>query len=1376
MSDAALVQAIAAYVPPSLVRQVLSGAPPVPGEPRSSEAVVLFADISGFTPMSEALSRVGRQGAEQMNQHLNTTFSATIARIAAYGGEVAAFGGDAILAFFPQSADETAMSVAWRALACAQAMREAMTAFERIETLAGLFSLRMKYGLSQGRIIVVNVGSSETGLEFVIAGACVDQAVENENYAQSGQIIADGSLVDLLGERVVITPVNPSAACVEAVEVAPTLTRPAIEYAGLSQQERQNILDAVAPYLPTQFFEDLVAKGSFVGDHRPITNLFVYFAGLDYDRDLDVGHKLQTYVLRAQEIIHRYDGTLNRVLTGDKGSQMHILFGAPVAHEDDKARALRCALKLREELSALPFIASQRMGLASGYVFAGPVGAVTHLKHAETEKWPAVMRSEYTVMGDIVNLSARLTGVCPPGQIIADPYTRSRTAQRFEFRSFGPVKLKGKSQPVTPYLVEGERAAENTLVTRYLLSERALVGRRHECTIIERVVDQAIHGQGQVLAVTGPAGVGKSRLVEEAVRRWLRAAGVGYGGDCVSHGAEIPYLPWADLWRAQFDLHENDSPQERQVKIIRAGQRLGLELDEWTALAAGLLGLPVRQEEHPALATLDAQARQRRLLALTADLIVAQARRTPTLLLFEDLHWADRASLELIDYVAERVAGLPILVCLAYRPRPDLALDCLRWSFCHTIALGELSEEDGAALVHSILGDVELPAAFLHLVHAKAQGNPLFVEELVNGLVDVGLLVPENGGYRVTSDLTRIQIPDTIEAVLLARIDRLAAPNRDVLRVASVIGRQFGFGVLRGIYPYPMIEAELLDRLTHLERLDLTRLERPDPELEYLFKHALTQEVAYANLPFAQRRDLHQRIGRFLEQHYRDHLETLYGTLAHHFAEGGQAAEALFYALAAGEQAQALFANPEALAHYAQAERLLAQLSPGAHTHEAARLYLNRGDLHTLLGNFDRAEADLQHALSLSETSHDRQAQAQALNLMAHLRYWQARNEEMLELAHQALALAEAENHTRETMMALHRTAMAWVELGQYPEAMAAFLRARTLAEALDDRRTLSSIHMGIAVAAFNQGQFRDALDALQQLLVLYRESGDKDRTSNCLSNIANIQFYLGELARARAAFEESIAIDREIGKRAGLAYGLCDWGALHCHCGDYAAGLAAMNEAIAIFDEIDDQAGRAYGELALGRHYYLDAGQKDTAQRLLSRASRVFQDGESHEETAEALLALGQLSLRRDDYAQARTELSQALTLCQDHGLRWRLPEATVRMAELALAQGDPMQAAARVQETLTAIASGGCPDFAPAAQLVLAHLADEPLPHYEQALSAARQRSRRIDLARTLVVVGRYLRERSAADLRAQGRVYLNEAQAISDGLRLLPSSSSS
>jgi adenylate cyclase len=1367
----ALVQTIAPYVPLCLVRQILTGSPPSPGEIAPAEAAVLFADISGFTPMAEALARAGRQGAEEMNRHLNGTFSATIAHITAYGGEVAAFGGDAILAFFPRQGDETARRVAWRALNCALEMRQTMESFAHIETLAGPFSLRMKFGLSFGRILIVNVGSRQYGLEFVLAGSPVDRAASNENYAESGQVIADASILGLVGDRATALPIAPETECVLTIEPTSPPAQSPLNYSNLTEQQQQALLDVITAYLPPKLYEDLASKGSLIGDHRPVTSLFVYFAGLDYDHDADVGAKLQTYVTRSQEIIYRYDGTLNRVLTGDKGSEMHILFGAPVAHEDDKARALRCALALQQVPSELAFIRAQRIGLASGYVFAGPVGAVAEQQQITAEGQLPVARAEYTVMGDIVNLSARLTGVCPPRQVIVDAYIRSRTAQRFEFRSFGPVKLKGKAQPVAPYLLERERPTENTLATRYLLSRRPLVGRSNEMATVREAVTDALGGKGRVLAITGLAGVGKSRLMEEAVRLWLQGHGVGFGGDCVSHGAETPYLPWADLWRAQFDLREKDSPQERLEKILRFGRGLGLDLSEWAALVGGILGLSPYPlgEEHPALAPLDPQARHRRLLDLTADLIGAQAGRTPILLLFEDLHWADRSSLELIDHVSERIADLPILICMAYRPHASVGLTCLERPICRRLQVGELSAQEEKDLIHAMLGDVALPAAFVQLVNSKAQGNPLFVEEFVKGLVDAGLLQRDNGRYHIVDSLERVEIPDTLEAVLLARIDQLAVPSRDVLRVASVVGRQFAYGVLRGIYPYEMLEAEMLERLEDLERLDLTRLERPEPELEYLFKHALTQDVAYESLPFILRRDLHQRIGRFLEQHYGDRLETMYGTLAHHFSRGGQTKQALSYALAAGGQAQVLFANAEALAHYRQAENLLAQLPIHEHEPEAMQLYLSRGDLHTLMGNFDEAEADLERGLELAADAQWARAQAQALNGLAYLRYWQTRNEETVQMARRALSLAKAGDHRREMMMALYYIGMALDELKDRSAAIEYYEQARTLAETLGDRRTLSAIQMGIAVAAFNQGRLRSALEALEGLLVICRASGDKHRVSNCLSNIANTLYYLGDWERARAAFQESIAINREIGKRIGLAYSLSDLGTLCCHQGDYAAGLAALEEAVDIFEEIGDDSGRAYGELTLGRGYYLDVGPEEEAERLLSRALPVLRAGESHEQETEALLALGRLHLGRGEPDRVRAELEQALALCQQHNLYWQRPEATVHLAELALAQGDAAKARDLAERTLGEIADGGCPDLSPAAHLVLARLADEPLQHYESAVDSARQRSRRIDLARTLVEVGGYLRDRPETELRAQGRAYLGEAQTMLEEIGL-------
>ena len=659
----------------------------------------------------------------------------------------------------------------------------------------------------------------------------------------------------------------------------------------------------------------------------------------------------------------------------------------------------------------------------------------------------------------------------------------------------------------------------------------------------------------------------------------------------------------------------------------------------------------------------------------------------------------------------------------------------------------------------------------MHQVNAKTQGNPLFIEELINNLIDIGLL-HQDSTYRVAGALEQVEIPDTIEAVLLARMDRLAAPNRDLLRVASVIGRQFAYGVLRGIYPYTMSTAEMQERLAALEQLDLTHLERPEPELEYLFKHALTQDVAYKNLAFALRRNLHERIGRFLETHYQDHLETIYGTLAHHFAQGGQPEQALSYALAAGAQAGSLFANDEALAYYHQAERLLSQLPAKSFEGQAFQLYLDRGQLGTLLGNFDQAEADLQRGVELAASLASPRAQAQALNGLAYLCYWQAHNEEMLRLARQALALAEKGHYQREAMTALRYIAIAHEELRDHDQAIAFFTRARTLAEKLDDRQALSAIHMGIAVSAFNQGRLRHALDALERLLVIYRESGDKHRASDCLSNIANTRYYLGDLAAAHAAFAESIHIDREIGKRAGLAYGLRDLGGLHCHQGHYAAGLAALQEAAAIFDEIDDKAGRAWCDLALGREYYLDVGLQEEAKTCLRRALPALQAGESHEEVVEALLGLGRLDLQQRRHAQAQTHLKRALALCQSHHLRWRQPEAYARLAELALSQGQAELAQHFAQQTFDAVAAGGCPDLAPIAHLVLAQITQEPLQHYTLAVDTARQRSRCIDLARTLLQAGHYLSTQETEHRPiSRGQAYLRKARALLQDMALSP-----
>jgi tetratricopeptide (TPR) repeat protein len=352
----------------------------------------------------------------------------------------------------------------------------------------------------------------------------------------------------------------------------------------------------------------------------------------------------------------------------------------------------------------------------------------------------------------------------------------------------------------------------------------------------------------------------------------------------------------------------------------------------------------------------------------------------------------------------------------------------------------------------------------------------------------------------------------------------------------------------------------------------------------------------------------------------------------------------------------------------------------------------------------------------------------------------------MLNLARQAQALAETGDHFAQMMIALRHAGTALEELEQHDAALDFFQRARLLAEALGDAHALSVVNMNIAVAAVNQGRYESALEAFEALLDIYRKSGDKHRASDCLTNIANTLYYLGDFEAAESTYRESIALEREIGKQAGLAYSLCDFGTLLCYQAQYAAGRGAMEEAREIFTQIGEEAGRAYCELALGREYYLeglDAGDGDRARALLEGALPVLEAAEAYEQVTEAWLALCRWHLERRETRMAQTYVEQGLALCRKLEFGWRLPEALLRRAELALAQGDEEAARDFAQQTLVAIETGGCPDYAPLAHLLLARLVENPRQHYQAAITAARQRSRRRDLTRVLTEAEGYLED---------------------------------
>jgi len=742
-----LAESIAPYVSAQVASRVLSASrgdiqsAPRPGEFIPIEAVVLFADVAGFTPLSERMTLLGPLGAEELMRMLNGTFSALIIQVVEHGGNVARFSGDALTAFFIRPSEAPPNEMVTRALACAQAMQRTMAAREATPIEAGgqSFTLSIKIGAAYGPAALMTVGDAEHGLELVLAGAAMDLAFAGEHHAQAGEVVAHSLVRPLCGNGVAVAGAEEREGYIVMPQSLPLadlvegkLDKTArVVLSEASEAELSAFIETCAPFLPHSVYARLEAgEGDFAGEHRRVTSMFVNFVGLRYG-DPWAGAELQAYFRAMQEIVAHFGGRLNRVLTSsDKGSTLHIIFGAPDAHEDDLFRALRCALAIRERVKSFSIVTEQRIGIASGIVFAGPVGSA--------------IRREYTIIGDTVNLSWRLTFACAPGQIWVDAYTRERTAQRFDYEPLPPLRLKGKAQPVQAFCLNTERTIETGLSARYLVSRWPLVDRQRERADLLRAADQALSGHGCCVAVSGRAGVGKTRLIEEIVGHWLAAGGNGYSGECLSHGANVPYLPWTVFLTAFFGCGDDDAPEAHWRKVEATIAEDAPELLPWAGVFAPLLGLPATSSS-PVLLW-DAVERRRKLFEMTTALLRARARRSPLLAVFEDIHWADWSSLDLLDYAAARISDVPLLLCLSFRPRDDLEIQVLNSLDCTWRDLTELEPESSTELVRTILGETDQSSMsqLAREVQEKTQGNPLFVEQVCASLIESGVLVRDH--------------------------------------------------------------------------------------------------------------------------------------------------------------------------------------------------------------------------------------------------------------------------------------------------------------------------------------------------------------------------------------------------------------------------------------------------------------------------------------------------------------------------------------------------------------------------------------------------------------------------------------------------------
>ena len=620
----------------------------------------------------------------------------------------------------------------------------------------------------------------------------------------------------------------------------------------------------------------------------------------------------------VETAVERYGGTVAQ----HTGDGVLAVFGAPVAHEDDAERAVRAAFASHESLAAL----GRELGDAYGIELVGRAAINTGpVMLPRGELAPDLL---YNALGDTVNVAARLQPHALPGGVVVGALTARQVDDRFELEALGELELKGRSETVSASRVLREKADSPESLTE-------LVGREGEVDALERVFGELVEGRGAILCVTGEPGIGKSRLAAEARRRF--GGSVQFlGGHGVAYAESIPYWPVRELLRGWLDLGVADPDARVRLELRTALRRLlGAEADEAYPFLATLLGLARTEGDVDALGNLNSESARRQTHDILLELVSSLARKQPLCVVLDDLHWADDATLELVEELLAVAESDPLVLLLLYRSERDHGAWELgqrgRQRFPHLyneLELHPLDDSERRALAVEAAG-APLPDQLAGLLGERSGGNPYFLEQALRDLLERGALVLERGEYLLADDVIPT-VPVVLQDALQARLDRLSADAYEVVCAAAVIGQSFATPLLERLLP----EMGLRPALSELQRLDLVVEARRRPVPEYRFRHVLLREVAYGSLVDGRRRALHLAAGQGLEELNADDPAGLAGLLAHHFVEADEPEPAARYLVAAGDAARRLYANDEALVHYQRAVPFLDRIGDELLAHD----------------------------------------------------------------------------------------------------------------------------------------------------------------------------------------------------------------------------------------------------------------------------------------------------------------------------------------------------------------------------------------------------------------------------------------------------------
>jgi class 3 adenylate cyclase/tetratricopeptide (TPR) repeat protein len=989
----------------------------------------------------------------------------------------------------------------------------------------------------------------------------------------------------------------------------------------------------------------LAARPALEGERKQVTVLFAdlkdsteLIRGLDPEAAQQL---LDPALQRMMAAVHRFEGTVNQVL----GDGIMALFGAPIAHEDHALRACYAALAMQAAMQ--PYTEEvrrtrglelrMRVGLNSGEVVVRAIGNDLHM--------------DYSAVGETTHLAARMEQLATPGSIRLSASTLGLVEGLVRVTALGPIPIKGLVEPMAVFELTGVTTLRRRLQAAAARGLTRFVGRQHELDALRQARAQAEAGHGQVVALVGEAGVGKSRLAYEFVHAHPTPGWLVLESASVSYGKATAYFPVLELLRRY--CHVEDQDEARTVRAKVTGQVLTLDETLQDTIPALLSLLEVLPEDSP-FRSLDPPQRRQRTLQALKRVLLRESQVQPLLLVFEDLHWIDTETQALLDSLLESLPTARRLLLVNYRPEYQHGWGSK--TYYTQLRLDPLSPANADELLQALLGDDPSLVPLKALLIARTAGNPFFLEESVRTLVETGVLVGEPGAYHLAQALPTIQVPATVQAVLAARIDRLPPEDKRLLQTAAVVGTEVPLPLLQAIAELP--EATLHRGLTHLQAAEFLYETCLFPEPEYTFKHALTHEVAYGSLLLERRRELHARLVEAFEALTPERVAEQVERLAHHTVRGEVWDKAVTYCQQAGARAYDRAAFREAVTSFEQALQALAHLPEDGDSRVRAlelRLALVRS--LSALEEHGRCLALLGEAESLARVLDDRAPLGRVLASMARVLRQTGDHGGAIVVGQQAFELAAALGESALQLEASQYLGQAYYTIGDFGRA-AELLRGNV--EAADRESGTPSTDVRIESRAWLArtlgalGAFTEGRGHGEEALRLATLEGRGQTPIVAHACVGHLYLAQGDLEHAIRVFDQGLALCRASGNRSWLRVIVGGLGAASALQGRLAEGRALLEEGISEGTRTGTRLNQAYRNAWLSE-VYRRAGCDDEAWQHARQALDLARQLKERGNEALALHQLGAVHAHADppDVAQAKAYYQQALALAEALSMR---------------------------------------------------------------------------------------------------------------------------